>query len=129
VIAGQVPITYTGLAQTMPHVQAGKLKAIAIGGPRRVASAPGIAPVAETYAGFNGTTSWNLLAPAGTPSEIVQKLNAEVNRILRDPQIVNQLESRGLFPLGGSAEQFGARMKTDYEKWGRIIADVGLKAE
>jgi tripartite-type tricarboxylate transporter receptor subunit TctC len=129
VIGGQVPITYTGLAQTMPHVQAGKLKAIAIGGPKRVSSAPGIAPVAETYAGFNGTTSWNLLAPAGTPPEIVQKLNAEVNRILRDPEIVSQLESRGLFPLGGSSDQFAARMKTDYEKWGRIIGEVGLKSE
>jgi tripartite-type tricarboxylate transporter receptor subunit TctC len=129
VIAGQVAITYTGLAQTMPQVQAGKLKAIALGGPKRVAPAPGIAPVAETYAGFNGTTSWNLLAPAGTPAEIVQKVNVEVNRILREPQIVSQLESRGLFPLGGSAEQFGARMKADYEKWGKIIAEVGLKPE
>ncbi|HKQ29343.1 MAG TPA: tripartite tricarboxylate transporter substrate binding protein [Burkholderiales bacterium] len=129
VIAGQVAITYTGLAQTMPFVQGGKLKAIAIGGPRRVGSAPGVPPVAETYAGFNGTTSWNLLAPAGTPPDILQKLNIEVNRILRDPQTVQQLESRGLFPLGGSAEQFAVRMKADFEKWGKIIADVGLKAE
>jgi tripartite-type tricarboxylate transporter receptor subunit TctC len=129
VIAGQVAITYTGLAQTMPFVQAGKLKAIAIGGPRRVAPAPGVAPVAETYAGFNGTTSWNLLAPAGTPPDILQKLNTEVNRILRDSQTIQQLESRGLFPLGGSAERFALRMKADYEKWGKVIADVGLKAE
>ena len=129
VIAGQVAITYTGLAQTMPFVQGGKLKAIAIGGPRRVGSAPGVPPVGETYAGFNGTTSWNLLAPAGTPPDILQKLNIEVNRILRDPQTVQQLESRGLFPLGGSAEQFAVRMKADFEKWGKIIADVGLKAE
>lgn len=129
VIAGLVPITYTGLAQTWPYVQSGKLKPVAIGGPRRVPSAPGVAPVAETYAGFNGTASWNLLAPADTPRDIVQKLNDAVNRILRDPQVAQQLESRGLFPLGGSSEEFARRLKADYEKWGKIVAEIGLKAE
>ncbi len=126
VIAGLVQVTYTGLAQTMPFVKSEKLRAIAIGGPQRIASSPEIPPIAETYAGFNGTTSWNLLAPAGTPNEIVQRLNAEVNRILRDPQMVEQLVSRGLYPLGGSSEQFAVRMRADHEKWGKVIAEIGL---
>jgi len=129
VISGQVGITYTGLAQTMPFVKAGKLRVLAIGGPKRVEAAPGVPPVAETYAGFNGTTSWNLLAPAGTSRDIVQKVNTDVNRLLRDPDVSGQLISRGLFPLGGSPEQFAARMRADYEKWRKVIADIGLKAE
>ena len=128
-ISGQVPITYTGLAQTMPHVRAGKLKVIALGGPKRVGAAPGVAPVAESYPGFNGTTSWNLLAPTGTPPEIIAKVNADVNRILQMPEVADQLIARGLYPLGGTAEMFGARMRADYERWGKVIERIGLKAE
>ncbi len=129
IISGQIPITYTGLAQTMPHARAGKLKVIGLGGPRRVASAPGVAPIAETYPGFNGTTSWNLLAPVGTSPEIVQKVNLEVNRILKTPEVAAQLTAQGLFPLGGSSEDFSERMKADYVRWGKVIQDIGMKAD
>lgn len=129
VISGQVGVTYTGMAQTMPFVKAGKLKVLALGGPLRNSAAPGIPPIAESFPGFNGTTSWNLLAPAGTPREIVQKLNVDINKILRDPEVAEQLVSRGLFPLGGTSEQFAARMRADYQKWGKLIAEIGVKAE
>lgn len=129
VIAGQVPITYTGLAQTMPHVRAGKLKAIALGGTERLAAAPGVAPVAETYPGFDGTTSWNLFAPVGTPRDILQRLNAEVNRALKDPKVSEQLVAGGLQPIGGGAEELAARLRDDYVRWGKLIAEIGLKPE
>lgn len=129
VIAGQVPITYTGLAQTMPHVKAGRLRALALGGRQPLAAAPGVPPLAETYAGFDGTTAWDLFAPAGTPPELVRKINAEVNRIIRLPEIAEQLSARGLFPVGGSAEQLGASVKKAREHWGGIIARIGLKPE
>lgn len=130
VIAGQVPMTYTGLAQTMPHIRSGKLRAIALGGTQRLpAAAPGIPPVAETYPGFDGTTSWNLFAPAGTPREIVQRLNAEVNRALRDPKVADQLIAGGLQPIGGRSDDFAARLREDYARWGKLIAEIGLKPE
>lgn len=130
VIAGQVPVTYTGLAQTMPHVRSGKLRAIALGGAERLPNAaPGVPTVAETYAGFDGTTSWNLFAPAGTARDITGKLNAEVNRILKDPKVAEALAAGGLIPLGGSEQAFAARMRADYTHWGRLIAAIGLKPE
>jgi len=129
VIAGVVPITYTGFAQTMPQVRAGRLRALAVGSPERVAAAPELPSIAESYPGFDGTTSWNLFAPAGTPLEIVQKVNSEVNRILRIPEVAEQLSSNGLFPLGGTSPQFAAAMRASYERWGRIVRAVGLKPE
>lgn len=129
VIAGQVPITYAGLAQTMPHVRAGKLRALAIGGPKPVAAAPGIPPIAEFYPGFNGTTAWNVLAPAGTPRKIVRKLNAEINRVLKLPEVSKQLTSNGLFPVGGSSQQLAASLKAANAHWGKLIKQIGLKPE
>ena len=129
VITGLVNVTYIGLAQTTSFVKAGKLRVLAIGGPQRIAVAPDLVPIAETYPGYNGTTSWDLLAPRGTPREIVQKLNVEVNRILRDPAVAEQLTSRGLFPLGGTSEEFSIRARSDYERWGKLIAEIGVKAE
>ena len=129
VISGVIPVTYVGLAQTAQFVKAGKVRLIAIGGPDRISVAPGIVPIAESYPGFNGTTSWDLLAPAGTSREIVQKLNAAINKILRDPEVSERLNSLGLFPLGGSPEQFAARMRADYERWGKLIAEIGVKSE
>lgn len=127
--AGQVPIAYTGLAQTLPFIKAGKLKPIALGGPNANASVPGVKPVADTIKEFDGTAYWNLFAPAGTPREIITKLNAEVNRILEDPQVIAQLSSAGLKPIGGSPEQLATRMRADYEKWGKVIREIGLKLD
>jgi tripartite-type tricarboxylate transporter receptor subunit TctC len=129
VISGKVEVTYVGLAQAAPFAKDNKVKVIAIGGPQRIAAAPNVAPIAESYPGFNGTTSWDLLAPAGTAPEIVRKLNAEVNRILRQPALEERLVSLGLFPLGGSPEQFAARIRADYERWGRLIGELGVKPE
>lgn len=129
VISGVIEVTYVGIAQAASFAKAGKVRVIALGGPERIAAAPGVAPIAESYPGFNGTTSWDLLAPAGTSPEIVQKLNAAVNRILREPEVSEQLNSLGLFPLGGSSEQFAARMRADHERWGKLIAEIGIKPE
>ncbi len=129
VIAGQVPITYTGLAQTMPMVKAGKLRALALGGPRRVSAATGVPSLAETYPGFNGTTAWNFFAPAGTPNTIVQKINSEVNAVLKLPDVAESLSSRGLYPVGGTVEEFSASLKEANARWGRLIKQIGLKPE
>lgn len=129
VISGTIPITYTGLAQTMPHVRAGKLRALAIGGPNRVEAAPGVPSLSETFPGFNGTVAWNLFAPAGMSRDLVQRVNTDVNRVLRDPDVSAQLTARGLFPLGGTPERFADKMRADYARWGKLIADIGMKAE
>lgn len=128
-ISGQVQLAYTGIAQTMPYVKAGKLKAIAIGAAQRISAVPGVATISETYPGVETNGSWNYFAPAGTPREIVMKINTEVNRILAMPEVRERFVSQGLFPIGGTPEKLAARMKSDYQKWGAVIRTIGLKAE
>ena len=129
VITGLVQITYTGIPQTIPQVAAGKLNAIALGAAKRLASAHGVPTIGESYPGFEANASWNYFAPRGTSREIVIRLNREINRILVMPEVNERLVSQGLIPIGGTPEQFAARMKADYEKWGKVIRQIGLKAE
>jgi tripartite-type tricarboxylate transporter receptor subunit TctC len=128
-ISGTVHVSYTGAPQTMPFVKDGKLKAIAIGSTQRLRSVPGVPTISETYPGFESNASWNFFAPAGTPRDIIVKLNTEINRILKTPEVAEQLESQGLIPIGGPPEQLGARMKSDSQKWGKIIRMIDLKPE
>jgi len=128
-ISGQVQLSFTGIPQTMPHVRSGKLKAIALGSAKRLDAAPGVPTIAETLPGFEANASWNYFAPAGTPREIVMKLNAEINRILNLDNVSERLVSQGLIPIGGTPERLAERMKSDYVKWGKVVKDIGLKVE
>ena len=113
----------------MPHVRSGKLKAIAVGATERLDSAPGVPAIADTYPGFETTASWNYFAPAGTPRDIVLKLNAAINAALAMPDVRERLVAQGLYPIGGAPEDLTARMKSDYEKWGALIRKLNLKPE
>ena len=128
-IGGEIQLVYTGVPQAMPHVKAGKAKAIAVGSAQRLDAVPGVPTIGETYPGFETTSSWNVFGPAGTPPEVVRRVNAEVNRILAMPDVVERLNSQGLFVLGGSPEKLAATMKADHEKWGKVIRSLNIKAE
>lgn len=128
-IAGNVQLAYTGLPQTMPFVVEGKLNAIAIGSAQRLRAAPNVPTIAETLPGFEANASWNYFAPNGLPQEIVSGLNREINRIIALPEIGGQLNNQGLIPAGGAPEALRVRMRSDFEKWGRVIRQIGLKAE
>ncbi|MSQ72145.1 MAG: tripartite tricarboxylate transporter substrate binding protein [Betaproteobacteria bacterium] len=128
-VAGVVRLAYGGIPQTMPFVKSGKLKAIAIGSGARLDAAPGVPTIAETYPGFETSSSWNYFVPVGTPAEVVVKLNAEINKILAMPDVRERFVSQGLYPIGGTPEKLSARMKADYEKWGAIIRKLNLKGE
>jgi tripartite-type tricarboxylate transporter receptor subunit TctC len=128
-LGGTVHMSYTGVPQTMPLVNEGKLKAIALGSAQRLRSAPGVPTIAETYPGFESNASWNFFAPAGTPRDVIAKLNTDINHVLALPDVAERLNSQGLIPIGGSPEQLGARMKADSLKWGKIIRMINLKPE
>lgn len=128
-IGGEIQLVYTGVPQAMPHVRAGKAKAIAVGSAQRLDAVPGVPTIAETYPGFETTSSWHIFGPAGTPPDVVRKINAEVNRILEQPDVRERLNSQGLFVLGGSPEKLAATLKSDYEKWGAVIRSLKLKPE
>ncbi|MCC6888566.1 MAG: tripartite tricarboxylate transporter substrate binding protein [Hyphomicrobiales bacterium] len=129
VMSGVVQLAYTGLPQTMPLVNTGKLKAMAIGSAKRLTAAPDVPTIGETFAGFEANASWNYFAPKGLDRQIVLRLNQGINRILAMPEVGGRLSEQGLIPVGGAPEVLRDRMRSDFEKWGRVVGQIGLKAE
>ena len=129
-IGGQVPLMYADLVAALPHIQTGKLRAIAVGSPQRVAMLPDIKTIAEQ--GFKGyeAVSWGgLLAPSGTPKAVVDRIASEVKQILADKEIQDKLLTAGAIAAFQSPDQMAQRIKSDYAKWGAVIRDKGISNE
>jgi tripartite-type tricarboxylate transporter receptor subunit TctC len=129
-LAGQIGLMFETGPLIMPHVKSGRLKALAVGSAQRSLAAPDLVTVAESgYPGFE-TVGWaGLLAPAGTPKEIVTKLNAEVVRILSQPEVTGRFVTLGAELLSSSPDDFGTYIKSETAKWGKVIKDSGAKAD
>jgi tripartite-type tricarboxylate transporter receptor subunit TctC len=129
-IAGQVDLTFDSMVSAMPHVKSGKLKALAVSGLSRSAYAADIPTVHEQgVAGFEGGAWLGLLAPAGTPRPIIEKLNRELNAILADPETEKRLLDIGSEMRRGTPEEFGAYIQSERDKWGRLVRESGAKIE
>ena len=129
-VACNVDLLPGAISSGIPHVRAGKLKAIAVTQPARHAGLPDTPTFAE--AGFPAVAMdayFGMLAPAGTPQAVVDKLNAEIVALLREPETRARFEKAGLDIVGSSAEQFSARLKADLEKFSRVAKALGAKAE
>jgi len=123
-IGGQVPAMFSDLVAVIPHIRAGKLTAIAVGSGQRVSLLPDVKTVAEQgFPGFDATSWGGLLAPAGTPKDIVERMSAELKKALADKEVQDKLESVGSFAAYRTPEQTGVRMKQDFERWGKVIRD------
>ena len=129
-LAGQIGLMFETGPLIMPHVKSGRLKVLAVGSLQRSLAAPELVTVAESgYPGFE-TVGWaGLLAPAGTPKEIVSKLNAEVVRILSNPEVTGRFVTLGAELVSSSADDFGTYIKSETAKWGKVIRDSGAKAD
>ena len=129
-IAGQVSMMFANTLSVLPYVNAGRLRALAISSAKRSAAAPSIPTIAENgMPGFDSVTWFGVLAPAGTPRDIINKLGTELRRIAQTRAVADQLIAQGADPLGSSAEEFAARIKSDIAKWTVIIKAAGIKAE
>ena len=123
-IGGQVPAMFSDLVGVLPHVKAGKLRAIAVGSGQRVSLLPDVKTVAEQgFPGFDATSWGGLLAPAGTPKDIVERMSAELKKALADKEVQEKLQSVGTFAAYRTPEQTGVRMREDFERWGKVIRD------
>jgi tripartite-type tricarboxylate transporter receptor subunit TctC len=123
-IGGQVPAMFSDLVAVMPHIRAGTLRAIAVGSGKRVSLLPDVKTVAEQgFPGFDATSWGGLLAPAGTPKDVVDRMSAELKTALADKEVQDKLESVGSFAAYGTPEQTGTRMRQDFERWGKVIRD------
>ena len=114
----------------MPHIQAGKLRGLAISTPKRLPQLPDVPTfVEEGITGFDVTNWYGVMAPAGTPREIVQKLNADINKAMQVPEVRARLEGVGTQLREQSAAEFEAYMKAEVAKYAKLIKDTGVKIE
>ena len=128
VMAGQVSILFSNPLGSAGFVKAGRLRPLAVSGPRRVAALPDVPTVAESgLPGFNSTFFLGLMGPAGLPRDIVMRLNGETVKSLQRRDVQDWLAAQGMDPLGGSPEDFAARIRTDIETMAKVIRDAGVR--
>jgi tripartite-type tricarboxylate transporter receptor subunit TctC len=129
-IAGQVSMMFANTLSVLPYVNSGRLHALAISSAKRSAAAPSLPTIAETgMPGFEASTWFGMLAPTGTPKEIVARLTSEIRKLVQNKAVADALLAQGSDPIGSTAEEFQARIKADIDKWSRTIKAAGVKAE
>lgn len=129
-IGGQVHALFSIALAAMPQIKAGRLRALAITSARRSAVAPGLPTVAETgFPGYEVIGWFGWLAPTGTPNAIVTRLNAEIVKVLRTPEVRERLLSQSTEPVGNSPAEFAALMKSERDKWARVIRDANISLQ
>ncbi len=130
VAGGEVPLGVLALSSAMPHMKSGKVRAIAITSARRLAAAPDWPTVAESgVSGVVGSNWVGIAAPTGTPNEVIRKINQEVNRILKLPEIIERLAVVGGETAGSTPEEFAARIREEAPRYAQTVARLGLKVE
>jgi tripartite-type tricarboxylate transporter receptor subunit TctC len=128
-MAGEVAAMFAGTS-TAPQIKAGRLRALAVSGTKRSAAFPDLPTIAETYPGFANTIWLGLFGPAGMPDEVLAKLRGEIRRVLAMPDVRERLNAGGgLEPYSTTPEEFGALIRSDYERFGKLIKDLGIKAD
>jgi len=129
VIAGRVDALFAAAPPALPHIRTGKLKAIAVSTAERSPNLPDIPAVSETVPGFSAETWYGLMAPAGTPQQIVLKLNAEIARFLKDPESTQKLAAQGFVVVASSRQDFIQYLHSELVKWRKVIQATGIHAE
>ena len=128
VLAGRVPLMFGPAATVWSNVQGGKLKALAVTQPTRAAIAPEVPSMVEAgVEGYSAGIWMGMLAPTGTPREIVDKLSRAANEAVKSAEVLSLLRTQGIDPLGGSPEEFGRFIDAELKKWAGVVNDAGIK--
>jgi tripartite-type tricarboxylate transporter receptor subunit TctC len=129
-ISGQLSMGINGAPAVMPHVNSGRLRALAVTGLTRLPSLPQIPTLDESgVKGFDASGWYGILAPAGTAREIVMKLNAEIRRIMQTPELRARLDNEGAIPSAGSPEEFAAFIVSEIVRWGAVLKRAGIEPQ
>jgi tripartite-type tricarboxylate transporter receptor subunit TctC len=129
-IGGQTQALLGSVATTLPHVRSGRLRALAVTTPGRLIAEPDIPTVMESGVPGYETTLWHgLIGPKGLAPAIVDRLNAEVTKVLKLKEASDQLQNDGVSPAGGAPEEFRAAIRREIELWRKVVSDAGVKAE
>jgi len=130
VIAGQVDCTFTGAPAVIPHVRSGRLRALAVSSPRRLAALPDVPTVAESgYPGFEADQWYGVVAPALTAQAVVTRLNAEINKALALPDVAQQLAIEGATPMPASPQAFGDLIRREIPRWAEVVKAGNVRPE
>jgi tripartite-type tricarboxylate transporter receptor subunit TctC len=128
-MGGQVQVNFPGLASTVEFIKAGKLRALAVTTEARSQVLPDVPTVAETVQGYEASTWYGFGAPRNTPTEIIDKINAEINAGLADPKVRQRIAQLGGVPMPMTPAEFGKFIAAEVEKWAKVVKLAGLKAE
>jgi tripartite-type tricarboxylate transporter receptor subunit TctC len=129
-ISGQVDATFTGTPAVLPHIRSGRLRALAVSSPQRIAALPEVPTVAESgYPGFEADQWYGIVAPAGTPPAVVVRLNAEINKALALPEVAQQLAAEGAVPVPGPPQAFGELIAREIPRWREVIQAGNVKID
>lgn len=129
-LAGQVPVSFATVLETLPHVKSGRLRALAVTSANRSLASPSVATVAESGVPEYESISWlALFAPAGTPKDIINKISLEVVRIINLPDVKERLLLQGAEPIGSTPEQLAAVLANDVAKYAKVMKAAGVQPE
>lgn len=128
-IAGQTQLYIASLITSLPHVRSGKVRGLAVTGAARSTVVPEIPAIAETLRGYEVVNSYYLLAPAGTPGDVIAKLHAEASKAVRQPDVVERLAKDGADPVGNSPSEAAQYIAQEIVKWGKAVKESGAKPE
>jgi tripartite-type tricarboxylate transporter receptor subunit TctC len=129
-IGGHVDVMFSGISSARPYIDAGTLRALAVTGDKRNAATPDVPTFAEAgLAGVTASTYWGVLAPKGTPKEIVDKVSAAFAAAMRDPEIVERVGQLGYLPIAGGPADYAANLVSEIKKWGEVVRSANIKAD
>jgi tripartite-type tricarboxylate transporter receptor subunit TctC len=129
VMGGQIPMIFASAITVIPHIQSGRVRAIAVTGAQRYEGLPNVPTIAETYEGFDMPSWLAFFGPANMPEAISRRLSEEINKALLEPETKNKLTTSGLIVVGGGSAELGATVKREFELRGKLIREVNIKAD
>ena len=128
-LGGQLQAAFDNLPGSIGHIKTGKLRALGVTAAKRVASLPDVPAISETVPGYEATVVYGIAVPKGTPTEIIDKLNAGVNAVLKDPKLQARIAELGAEPMPMSPAGFGKLVADETAKWAEVVRSAGIKAE
>jgi len=122
-VSGKLDVMFDSLPTGLPHVRDGRLRALGVTSLKATPLAPGVPPIADVLPGYESTTWFGVFGPRGLPSEVVSRVNAAANQVLKDPEVVDRLQRLGIEPVGGTPAQFTTMLASESAKWKKIITE------